>query len=157
MIRVIPLSSSEFEARAPQMFSILSRNMQALHPEEVPSDEDYAIWLAYQTAHFSEKTYLLAEREGHVAGYLQISLRQNELLIEEIEIAPDDQLWFGVLPRLMKALRAMLPPEVETVSAYIHRDNARSAGIAEKLGMHPVGETPSGRSVLYRGSVKEAV
>lgn len=156
MIRVFPLSASELALFAPQMFSILSRNMQALHPEEPPCEADYAYWLDYQTAHFSERTYLLAEREGHLAGYLQFSIRQTELLIEEVEIAPDDQLWFGILPRLVRALRALLPPEIETVCAYIHKTNARSARIAEKLGMRPIGETPSGNSLLYAGRIQSA-
>ena len=154
MIRVYTLTLSDFEALAPRMFSILARNMQTLHPEDAPSEADYALWLSYQRTHFSDKRFVAAEREGQLAGYLQYSLRQSELIIEEIEIAPEDQLWFGILPRLLSCLPAQLPGEVKTVCAYISKDNARSARIAEKLGLRPGGTNPSGKSLYYQGSIE---
>ncbi|MBQ1371515.1 MAG: hypothetical protein IIY70_01160 [Oscillospiraceae bacterium] len=154
MIRIFTLTASDFETLAPRMFSILARNMRTLHPEEAPSEVDYALWLSYQRAHFSDTRFVVAEREGRLAGYLQYSLRLTELMIEEIEIAPEDQLWFGFLPKLLDHPRTELPAEVKTVCAYISKDNARSARIAEKLGLRPAGTSPSGKSFHYQGSIE---
>lgn len=154
MIRMFTLTASDFEALAPQMFSILARNMQALHPEEAPSETDYSIWLSYQRSHFSDKRFVVAEREGKIAGYLQYSLRYTALMIEEIEIAPEYQLWFGILPRLLDCLRRQLPEDIKTVCAYISGDNTRSARIAERLGLRPTGTNANGTSLYYQGSVE---
>lgn len=155
MIRYRQLDRAEFEAAAPQMFSILSRSMQALHPEERLTDGDFEHWLAYQSAHFSEKTFLIAEDGPQTAGYLQYSVRETELLIEEIEIAPAYQIRFGILRGFLRRLAEQLPPQAETVSAYIHRDNLRSAGIAEKLGLCPAGSSASGGSLRYAGTLSQ--
>ena len=74
-------------------------------------------------------------------------------MIEEIEIAPEYQVHFGILRGLLQELAAQLPPQVETAAAYIHKDNLRSARIAEKLGLSPVGESAGGKSVLYTGTL----
>ena len=149
--RLLPLS--EWETLAPQIFALLSGNMLALHPEERLSDDDFRLWLWYQTGSFAEKRFLLAEDGPRLAGYLQYSVRQAALLIEEIEIAPEYQVRFGILRGLFRELWAQLPPGVETVSAFIHRDNLRSARLAEGLGLRPAGETASGKSLRYAGTL----
>ena len=154
IIRFRQIDRPEFDCLAPQMFAILSRNMLALHPEETLSNDDYPAWFAYQSEHFGEKTFLLAEDDTHVVGYLQFSIHASQLTIEEIEIAPEYQVHFGILRGLLQKLAAQIPPQAETAAAYIHKDNLRSARIAEKLGLSPAGETPSGKSRLYAGSIR---
>ena len=152
MIRVYTLTISDFEALAPRMFSILARNMQTLHPEDAPSEADYALWLSYQRTHFSDKRFVAAEREGQLAGYLQYSLRQSELIIEEIEIAPEDQLWFGILPRLLSCLPAQLPGEVKTVCAYIPKTTPAPPGLRKSWGCVPAEPIPAGKASIIRAA-----
>ena len=97
MIRYRLLPRSELEALAPQLFAILSGNMLALHPEERLSDGDFGRWFSYQVERFDKKSFLLAEDGPRLAGYLQYSIRQTVLLIEELEIAPEYQVRFGIL------------------------------------------------------------
>ena len=145
---VTELSAVEFTRFAPGMFAILSENMKRLHPGEVVTEADHRVWLDCQTAHFDEKRFVVMETGKTLAGYLQYSVSDGVLTVEELEIAPGWQN--GVALRsLLRALPALLPDGVQTIQAYIHKDNRRSRRLAEHLGLRPSGETESGQSLRY--------
>ena len=148
------ISLQELDRYAPEMFSILSSNMALIHPEETVSGDDYALWKAYQQEHFSEKTFIVFEDGDTLAGYVQYSLRDQDLFIEEIEIRPDYQVRYNILGSLLRFIRERIPDHITTLFAYINKNNPRSYTVAEKLGLSAVAETVSGKSLLYSGDIR---
>ena len=145
---ITKLSSEAFTVYAPKLFAILSENMRRLHPGEVVTEADHRAWLDYQAAHLSEKHFVVLETGETLAGYVQYSVSGGVLTVEELEIAPGWQN--GVALRsLLRALPELLPDGVQTVTAYIHKDNRRSRRLAERLGLRSAGETASGQSLRY--------
>lgn len=142
------LDHSEFLQQSFTMFRVLADNMSRLHPGETVTAEDYDAWLAYQNAHFPEKTFLVLEQGGTLAGYLQYSVSGDVLTVEELEITSEWQNGIA-LRHLLRAMPELLPEGIQTVEAYIHKDNERSRRLAERLGLRPAGETESGKSLLY--------
>ena len=142
------LSSEAFTVYAPKLFAILSENMRRLHPGELVTEADYRAWLDYQTTRLAEKRFVALETDGALAGYLQFSVSGGVLTVEELEIAPGWQNG-AALRSLLRALPALLPDGVQTVAAYIHKENRRSRRLAEHFGLRPAGETESGQSLLY--------
>ena len=145
---VTELSAVAFFRFAPGMFGILSENMRRLHPGEAVTEVDYRAWLDYQAAHLSEKRFVVLETGETLAGYVQYSVSGGVLTVEELEIAPGWQN--GVALRsLLRILPELLPDGIQTVAAYIHKDNRRSRRLAERLGLRSAGETASGQSLRY--------
>ena len=148
---VTELSAEAFSRLAPALFEILSENMRRLHPGEIVTEADYRAWVEYQTAHFSEKRFLVLEQGALLVGYFQYSVSGGVLTVEELEIAPGWQN--GVALRaLFRVLPSLLPDGVQTVTAYIHKANRRSQRLAEHLGLRPNCETANGQSLRYIAS-----
>ena len=141
------------EALLPQMFHILSTNMGKIAPTGNSSEEDMKIWLSYMTSEqIKEKQILLMYVGEALAGYLQYSIHENIVLIEEIEIAPEYQRTV-LFYHFLKYVGSILPNHIEYTEAYINKHNSNSQRIAQKLGMRIVGENPNGHSFRYRGEL----
>ncbi|MBR5961996.1 MAG: GNAT family N-acetyltransferase [Clostridia bacterium] len=153
-MRYKEISLREFDQYASGMFSILASNMLLIHPEESVAEDDFTAWKTYQQEHFSEKTFIVFEDGGTLAGYFQYSLRDHDFFIEEIEIRPDYQVRYNILGSLLRFVRDSIPDHITTLSAYINKDNPRSYRVAETLGLSVVLESASGKSLLYSGDIR---
>lgn len=148
------INEKEFYEVAPKMFLILSSNMRIIKPQGTLSDDNFSDWLKYQKQHFSEKVFIIFKDKNDVIGYFQYSIADDNLLIEEIEIAPKYQVQFGVLRGLFRFMRHRIPDNIIRVSAYISKSNPRSYKLAEKLGLSIVKENSAGTSFLYEGEIQ---
>ena len=139
----------------PQMFEILSTNMNKIAPTGSGYEEDKKIWLSYMIPSLKEKQIILMYVDEVLAGYFQYSTNINTVLIEEIEILPDYQRTL-LFYRFLKYISKIIPENIEYAEAYINKSNSNSQRIAQKLGLQIVGENPNGHSLRYRGKLRSA-
>ncbi len=141
------------EVLLPQMFHILSTNMGKIAPTGNSCEEDMKIWLSYMTSEKIKETQILLMYDGEdLVGYFQYSIREDIILIEEVEIAPEYQRTF-LFYHFLKYVSSIIPENIEYAEAYINKHNSNSQRIAQKLGMQIVGESPNGHSFRYRGEI----
>lgn len=134
----------------PQMFEILSTNMNKIAPTGNSYAQDQKIWLSYMEPNLKGKQIILMYVGEVLAGYFQYSMGESTVLIEEIEILPDYQRTL-LFYRFLKYMSNIIPENIKYAEAYINKGNANSQRIAQKFGLKIVGENPNGRSFRYRG------
>ena len=138
----------------PRMFDILYTNMMAISPSDAGYEADRDLWLSYmEPALMQGKTKVVLMLAGEeLAGYVQYSLREETVLVEEIEIRPDYQR--GMLfYRCGQYLLAHMPENIRYMESYVNKQNQNSLAIQKKLGMEIIGENRSGRSWHMQGNV----
>lgn len=149
----IPITCENFEAYAQGLFAILADNMSKISPTGNSQEEDFCLWSGVLRQRLSngECSVVAFLFAGQLAGYFQYSLRQDVLLIEEIEIAPPFRVRHNILGRTIKLLPALAPSNIAYVEAYANKNNSTSTHLLEKAGFENIGANKSGSSYLYRG------
>ncbi len=156
MLSFYPMNSEDFELYAQDLFAILWFNMNKIEPSEYSFEEDFAVWFDYGKSNKQRKTILfIDEAIDRIVGYFQYHLEADTLMLEEIQVLPDYQGKGLVYRPLMKHLLPQLPKEIVHHQSYVNKNNLRSAAILEKMGAEIVGETPSGKSLCYQGSITD--
>ncbi len=141
------------EVILPQMFHILSTNMDKIAPTGDSYEEDMKIWLSYMMSEQIKEMKILLMYVGEtLAGYFQYSINKNIVLLEEVEIVPEYQRTL-LFYHFLKYVSNIIPKNIEYAEAYINKHNSNSQRIAQKLGMQIVGENPNGHSFRYRGEL----
>lgn len=140
----------------PEIFAILHGNMSAIAPTGSTYEEDLALWRGYIVPALAqeERQLVLLRCCGRLAGYFQYAVHGARLVMEEIQFAPQYQ-GSGLFRALYQWLEQTLPPSLETVEAYAHKDNPKSQAILERLGLKRAGENPGGTSWHYQGSCRD--
>lgn len=140
----------------PEIFAILHGNMSAIAPTGSSYEEDFALWRGYIVPALAqeERQLVLLGRGGRLAGYFQYAVHGARLTMEEIQFAPQYQ-GSGLFRALYQWLEQTLPPTLETVEAYAHKDNLKSQAVLERLGLKRAGENPGGTSWHYQGSCRD--
>ena len=151
-----PMNSADFSLYAQDLFAILWFNMNEIEPSGYTFEEDFAVWFDYNKNDTERKTILfIDEAIDRIVGYFQYRLTDNTLGLDDIQILPDYQGKGLVYRPLMKYFLPKLPAEITKHQSYINKNNLRSAAILEKMGAKIVGETPSGKSLCYEGSITD--
>lgn len=151
MIKLVDLDRQDYEKYLECMFKILAGNMSRIHDTGNSYDEDFAVWSGFITSAENINFVLFLDGDS-LAGYFQYSIKGTTLMIDEIEIAPEYQVKYGIMGQPFDYLAEKLPPDITEIEAYISKNNPRSYRIAEKLGMTVIGENRSGSSYHLRGS-----
>ena len=150
------MAPSDFELYAQDLFAILWFNMNEIEPSGCGFGEDFSIWYDYNKNNTERKTILfIDEAIDRIVGYFQYRLVDNILWLDEIQILPEYQGKGLVYRPLMKYFLTKLPAKITVHRSYINKNNPRSAAILEKMGAHIIGETPSGKSLCYEGSITD--
>ena len=124
----------------PLLFDILYTNMKEIVPGG-PYEEEKTAWLA-EVAPAMEKAprkIILIYAEDEIAGYFQYYVNGGVFMVEEMQIIPQYQST-TLLYTLFCFLGKVLPENVETIGAYVHKRNLRSQTIIRKLGMERISE-----------------
>ncbi len=151
-----PMDPADFELYAQDLFAILWFNMNEIEPSGCSFEEDFAIWFDYNKNDTERKTILfIDENIDRIVGYFQYRLNEGIFWLDEIQILPEYQGKGVVYRPLMKHLLPKLPEEITIHRSYINKNNLRSAAILEKMGAYIIGETPSGKSLCYEGSITD--
>ena len=151
-VRFEYLKCEKYDEILPQLFHILYSNMSVIAPTNHSYDEDFKIWISYiypSLQDDSRKTVLI-NVDGMLIGYFRYSLNLSSLLMEDIQIISEYQ-GSGVFSLLYKWLVKELPQSIETVEAYANKQNSKSIGVLEHLGLRCVGVNKTGKSFHYKG------
>lgn len=146
------LRVEELEQQLPQVFDILYTNMTALAPSGESYQDDRRMWESYIVPALKAGSVqlLLMFAEENLAGYAQYSLRENTLLMDEVEIKPEYQRTM-LFYRFCQYMMGMIPEEICYIESYVNKKNQNSLSIHSKLGLTIVGENRSGSSWRMRG------
>ena len=156
MLSFYPMNSEDFELYSQDLFAILWFNMNEIEPSEYSFEEDFAVWFDYGKSDKQRKTILFIDESiDRIVGYFQYHLESDTLVLEEIQVLPDYQGKGLVYRPLMKYFLPQLTKEIQHHQSYVNKNNLRSATILEKMGAKVIGETPSGKSLCYRGSIAD--
>lgn len=149
------LNREKINSALPELFKVLHGNMSLIAPTGGTFEEDFTVWQEYMvTAVREERRQIVLMRcDGELAGYFQYDTGGGVFMMEEIQIKPQYQ-GNGMFRELYRWLEDKIPGDIAYVEAYSNKDNLKSQGILERLGLERVGENRSGSSYLYRGSCK---
>ena len=147
------VEESRIDRTVPELFPILSGNMNAIAPTGGNYEQDLAVWRAYIVPAVREGRCRIVRMlsGGELAGYFQYHITEDSFMMEEIQIKPVYQ-GTGLFRELYRWLKGQLPAGLAYVEAYANKKNLKSQGILESLGLERTGENQSGSSYHYEGS-----
>ena len=133
----------------PRLFDILYNNMKSIVPGG-HYDAEKATFLAEVGSALEKapRKIILMYAGDELAGYFQYYVNGGLFMVEEIQIVPEYQ-GTTLLYALFRFLGKALPEDVESIGAYVHKENLRSRRIIRKLGM--VTEREEGDYCFCRG------
>ena len=135
----------------PQSFKILWDNMNRILPtgNDYATDENFYMTHAAPTISTPERRVILIHDGDLLVGYLQYTLREKVLFLEDLQIQ-DIYQGKGVLRLLFRWLIAGLPNHLELVELLCAKDNTRAMAIYEHWGMKIIGINKNGVSYHYQ-------
>lgn len=149
------LNKNESGSILPGLFSILFSNMDKISPTGNSFEEDYDIWFSnvYPALKKPQREIVLMYADGCIIGYFQYYINLGVFMMEEIQIKSDYHQK-GVFNDFYSWLIKRLPSEIQNVEAYSNKNNIKSQGILEHLGLKKIGESQNGSSFHYKGEYK---
>lgn len=140
------------EAVLPCLFDILHSNMSIIAPTGNTYENDLQLWLSNMTPAMQKESrqIVLMFADNELAGYFQYYIRFDSLMMEEIQIRKDYQCT-GLFHLFYSWLVKKLPQNIKYVEACSHKNNYKSQGILEHLGLIRQGENKNGNSFYYKG------
>ncbi len=132
------LNKQEKDAWLPKLFDLLYENMQTIAPSEGSYAQEKARWLAEVAPALDKapRQIIMCFVGGELAGYIQYYIREQMLMVEEIQLKK--QYHSTVLfYQLCKHLLTIVPDDLQTIEAYADKRNLHSIRLMEKLGMQP--------------------
>ncbi len=148
-------NKTQEEVILPQMFDILFTNMNKIAPTGNSYAKDKQEWVAYMASAAENNTQIILMYVDEIlSGYFQYSIKNDTMLIEEIEIIPKFQRTL-LFYSFFKYMSSIIPKSVIYIEAYVNKRNGNSMVIAKKLGMQIMGENRTGTSWHYQGKIKK--
>lgn len=135
------LNKKEKDLWLPRLFDLYYENMHAIAPSGLSYEAEKEAWLAEVSSGLEKapRQVILCLLDGELAGYLQYYMRENMLMVEELQLKK--HLWQTTMfCGFCRYLLSVLPGDLERVEAYAHKPNTRSVHLMEKLGMQAVEE-----------------
>ena len=139
----------------PQLFDLFYANMHTVAPTHLPYAEEKAQWLNNVSPALEKppRKIVLCFVGGALAGYVQYYVRNDLLMVEELQLKKAYH-GTGVLLRLLQYLDSVIPESVKTIEAYAHKRNLRSQTLMHKLGMREIPEPDGSPFVHFQGETQ---
>ena len=146
------VDKSELSELMPRLFEILHDNMDEIAPTGRSYEEDYREWYgnvypAMQKAPRQMATMRDGER---LIGFFQYYVNEGRFVMEEIQLQREMQ-GRGVFEAFFQWLLPKLPVDVQWVEAYAHRENLKSQGILNHLGLARINSAEPCDFLHYKG------
>ena len=130
------LDKGEKDHWLPVLFDLLYENMSVIAPSGMSYEDEKAQWLSQVSPALDKapRQIVLGFAEEELVGYMQYYLRQQMLMVEEIQLKREYQktsLFYG----FCKYLASVVPEDLQTVEAYADKRNLNSICLMERLGM----------------------
>lgn len=138
----------------PALFDLLYGNMKDIAPFSGSIDAEKSQWITCiaEAIQKEPRKILLLYRESELAGFCMYYINGGKLMVEEMQICSAYRRT-SIGAELFRFLKKILPPDTGYVEAFADKRNGLSRRLMEKHGMEPVGETPDGTCLHYRGAV----
>lgn len=138
-----------------EMFEILASNMSAVAPTGNSYDEDYKTWSESAVPAWREgkRSAILIFCEDKLCGFFQYFVNDTTFRMDEIQFKKEYQ-GCGLFAELYHYLTTVIPAGTRYVEAFARKENLKSQGILEHLGLSVVGESKNGNSLHFRGEYK---
>ena len=132
-----------------KLFDLMRENM----PESV-SQWEKENWLAEVIPALKKapRQIALLYCKGVLAGFCMYYINSEKLMVEELQIRKEYRQTILAV-ELYRFLKEILPKDTLYVEAYADKDNRISRNLMEKHGMRPVGVTPDGSCIHYKGKI----
>ena len=159
MLEKLEINCQNISQYAKFLFNILADNMYKISTTNNSRDEDFQIWFEnLQERLLNEKCFVIAFLHyGNVIGYLQYSISENTLMIEEVEISPKFLIRYNILGNVIKILSEISSENITYVEAYANKNNKISMQILRKAGFQIVGTNKNKTSYLHKTTFSELV
>lgn len=138
-----------------EMFEILASNMNVIAPTGNSYDADFKIWSEYVVPVWREgkRRVILIFCEDTLCGFFQYFVNDTTFRMEEIQFKKEYQ-GCGLFAELYHYLTTVIPTRTRYVEAFARKENLKSQGILEHLGLSVVGESKNGKSLYFQGEYK---
>jgi len=137
----------------PRMFGIIAANMREIALTGNTIEEDRISWTQamHEELRSPDKHWIFVFSGETLAGYTLYRIAGDTLHMDEIQVAKGFQRDGKAFPMLMgKMLRDAKEAGVHKLHTYVNRQNTKSRGIVQAMGLAAIGETPRGFSYLGR-------
>lgn len=153
MLMVSYLDKNEKDRLLPMLFDLLYENMCTIAPG-LPYEQEKALWLSQVSPAMDkpERQILICRQNGKPVGYLQYYIRQDLLMLEELQLVKSCRSTTALL-KLIRFLISGLPAELTRLEAYADKRNTYSQALMQKLGMESLPMPEEAPFVHYRGSL----
>ena len=137
------------------LFELMRGNMAEVAPSGLACGWEKAKWLAEVIPALKKapRQIALLYCEGVLAGFCMYYVNGGIFMVEELQIGPGYRST-SLAVELFRFFSRSLPRDTVYMEAFADKENLFSRKLMEKLGMLPVGETPDGSCMHYRGKVK---
>jgi hypothetical protein len=135
-INFLFLDKSKKEQFAEPIFRILFDNMKDILSVYGEFDDELATWKSAVLPALSKETrkIVLIRRGEELCGFLQYYVRDEILMIEELQLARSIQRT-RALSLLLGFMQYVIPDSVLSIEAYAHKENQVSISLMERMGM----------------------
>lgn len=163
MYDFVYLDKSKKNDILPALFDIIYKNLNEIAQSDKSFEDEREefineVGLALEK---EARKMILCYLEGELVGFLMYYVRENMLMIEEVQLKEEHQKTMAFY-RLCKFLMSNLPESIETVEAYADIRNVNSIKLQKNLGMrktdsedlqmyHFVGDAQKIRNRFKRG------
>ena len=130
------LDKSEKDHWLPRLFDLLYENMQSIAPSGLPYEVERKEWLEAVSPALDKapRQIILCFVAGELAGYIQYYIREQMLMVEEIQLKKKYQRTL-LFYKFCKYLLSVMPDHLQIIEAYADKRNGNSIRLMEKLGM----------------------
>ena len=152
------LNKPDFTALSNEIFNILADNMEKIAPTGNTRDEDYRYWFDGVSNGLmrDERQIVLIKDNGSIIGFFQHYTNADTFMMEEIQIIPAFQ-GTEIFRRLYGFLIYTLREDIKYVEAYANKENYKSIGILEHLGLSKIGTNKNGNSFRFKGFYRDLI
>ena len=146
------LPKEHAEEYFPALFDILYNNMSKIAPSGMTYEEDFNEWYGAVLPALvnNEPRKIILIYDDKLIGYFQYYVNETTFMMEEIQFLPGYQ-GKGIFQKLFARLAEIVPHDIPFVEAYAHKNNSKSQGILDHLGLQVIGENKNGNSYHFRG------
>ena len=145
-------NKQRIEDLLPNLFKILHANMSIIAPTGNSYEKDLNEWLSNMIPAMQKESrqIVLMLADNELAGYFQYYINSGALMMEEIQIKKEYQ-GTGLFRLFYSWLMKKLPKNINCVEAYSNKNNYKSQGILEHMGLIKSGENKNEKSFYYKG------
>ena len=149
------LDKSEKDHWLPKLFDLLYENMHAVSPSGLSYEQERKQWLSAVSPALDKapRQIVLCFFGGELAGFIQYYIREQMLMVEEVQLKPKHQRTF-LFYMLCKYLISVMPDYLQTIEAYADKRNLYSICLMKKLGMGPCECDSDSSFVHMRGRIE---